>query len=352
MKITLTQNKKQKPDPNNLGWGRHYTDHMFIMDYAPDKGWYDARIIPYAPLELDPACMTLHYGQGVFEGLKAYHTADGGINLFRPEMNIRRLNASNARMCIPQLDEAQAVDAIKQLVLTDKDWIPTTRGQSLYIRPFIIASDPFLGVRVSDTYMFIIILSPCANYYPEGLAPTKIHVEEEYVRAVRGGLGEAKTMGNYAASLKGQEKAKYKGFSQALWLDGIEHKYIEEVGSMNVFFVLGDKVVTPSLAGSILPGITRASIIELLRGKGYEVEERRISIDELVDAYKSGKLTEAFGTGTAAVISPVGELMYKGEHMIIGDNKIGKLSAMLYDTLTGLQYGDIEDTFGWVTNIG
>lgn len=347
IKIVKTASPKAKPDSNGLGFGKIFTDHMFVMDYSTDKGWHDARIIPYGPFEFEPSCMVFHYGQAVFEGLKAYKSADGQVLLYRPFENMKRLNRSNDRLCIPQFDSDFVVEAIKQLVLLDKDWIPEGEGTSLYIRPFIFGTDNALGVHPSKTYKFIVILSPVGSYYAGGLAPVKIWVESEYVRAVRGGIGAAKTAGNYAASLKAQEVAEEKGYSQVLWLDGVEQKYVEEVGAMNIFFKIDGEVVTPILNGSILGGITRDSVIEVLRGSGYKVSERKISIDEIHQAYKDGKLEEVFGTGTAAVISPVGELCYKDEKMIINNNEIGEVSQMLYDTITGIQKGALEDKYNF-----
>jgi len=311
--IQKTQNPKNKPDQDNLGFGQIFTDHMFIMDYTEGKGWHDPRIVPYGPLSLEPSTMVFHYGQAVFEGLKAYKTEDGRILLFRPRKNMERINISNERVCIPKIDVDFAVEACKTLVSVDRDWIPEAEGTSLYIRPFIISTDPFLGVRPSWTYKFIIILSPVGAYYKEGINPVKIYVESEYVRAVKGGTGYAKTPGNYAASLIAQVKAKELGYTQVLWLDGVEKKYIEEVGTMNVFFKINGEVITPSLDGSILAGITRESTIELLRASGIKVTERKITIEEIYNAHEAGTLEEAFGTGTAAVISPIGELSWNGK---------------------------------------
>lgn len=352
IKVTRTTNPKQKPaDQSKLGFGMYYTDHMFIMNYDEGEGWHDARIVPYGPFQLDPASMVLHYAQEVFEGLKAYRAKDGTVQLFRPEKNMARLNLSCDRLCIPKIDEEFAIEAIKKLVKVDEDWIPTEEGTSLYIRPYIFAVDAHVGVHPAKHLIFAIILSPVGAYYPDGLAPVKIYVEQKYVRAVVGGTGFTKAGANYAISLKGQEEAAEQGYIQTLWLDGVERKYIEEVGAMNVFFKIDGEVVTPALVGSILGGITRMSIIELLQAKGYKVSERRITIDELVEAYKAGKLEEAWGTGTAAVISPMGELKYGDLVMTINDGKIGETSQMLYDTLTGIQWGKIEDTFGWTQKI-
>ncbi len=343
---------KAKPaDETQLGFGKVFTDYMFVMDYDTGEGWHDGRIVPYAPISLSPAAMCLHYGQEVFEGMKAYRTKEGNIQLFRPEENFKRLNQSNERLVIPHLDETLALEGLKALLEVEKDWIPSAPGTSLYIRPFIIAVDPFLGVRPGDKYMFIIILSPSGAYYASGLNPVSIYVENKYVRAVRGGMGFAKTGGNYAASLIGQDEAHKQNYSQVLWLDGVEQKYIEEVGAMNIFFVIGDEVVTPELQGSILPGITRKSTIELCKSWGMKVSERRISIQEIADAYDRGELKEVFGTGTAAVISPVGHLKWNDKVMEINGNKIGAISQKLYDTMTGIQWGELDDPFNWVVKL-
>ena len=350
--IERTQHPKQKPtDQKRLGFGNYYTDHMFLMNYDEGKGWHDPRIVPYGPIELDPAAMCLHYGQEVFEGLKAYRTEDGRILLFRPDRNMARLNSSNERLCIPAIDEAFAVEAIKKLVSVDQDWIPTAEGTSLYIRPFIFATEAQVGVHPAQELLFAIILSPVGAYYPEGLNPVKIYVEDKYVRAVRGGMGYTKTGGNYAASLKAQDEAEKVGYTQVLWLDGVERKYIEEVGTMNVFFVIDDEIVTPELQGSILPGVTRMSCIELLKKQGYKVSERRLSIEEVAEAADAGKLKEAFGSGTAAVISPIGELKWDEKVMTINNGEIGTISQHLYDTLTGIQWGKLPDPYGWTVEV-
>lgn len=352
IKIERTKTPKAKPtDETKLGFGHIFTDHMFIMNYDEGEGWHDARIVPYDNISLSPAAMCLHYGQEVFEGLKAYRTADGKVQLFRPEENFKRMNMSNERMVIPKINEEDALYALKTLVEIEKDWVPHTNGASLYIRPFIISTDPFVGVKPADHYMFIIILSPSGAYYSTGLNPVKIYVEKKYVRAVRGGTGFAKTAANYAISLKGQEEAHEQDYEQVLWLDGVEQKYVEEVGSMNIFFVIDGEVITPLLTGSVLPGITRKSALEICKQKGYKVSERRISIEEIAKAYDDGKLDEVFGTGTAAVISPVGHLKWGDKIMTINNNEIGPVSQMLYDTLTGIQWGTVEDTFGWITKI-
>jgi branched-chain amino acid aminotransferase len=352
IKVTLTKEKKAKPAvESKLGFGKLFTDHMFLLDYAPDLGWHDARIVPYGPFAMDPASMVFHYGQAIFEGTKCYHAKDGSLQLFRPMDNFLRMNHSAERMCIPQLDADLCMASLIQLLQLEKEWVPHAPGTSLYIRPFIIATDPFLGVHASKTYRFAIILSPSGAYYTGGLAPVGIYVEDEYVRAVRGGVGHAKAAGNYAASILAAEMAEKKGYVQVLWLDGVERRYVEEVGAMNMMFVYGDKVVTPALSGSILPGITRDSILKLASYLGYEVEEGRLAIDDIFNDIKSGKLTEAFGTGTAAVVSPVGELCFKGEKAAVGDGGIGRVTRRLYDTLTGIQLGQEPDPFGWVVKL-
>lgn len=353
MKINIikTNNPKPKPDQKNLGFGKYFSDHMFILDYSEDKGWYDPRIIPYQPLSLDPATSVLHYGQAIFEGMKAYLSPERKILLFRPRKNMERINSSNDRMSMPPIDVDFGVEALKTLVKLDEDWIPTIEATSLYIRPFVFSADPFLGVKASSTYKFIIILSPVGAYYPQGIAPVNIYVEPEYVRAVRGGTGYAKAAGNYAGSLKAQSIAAKKGYVQVLWLDGVERKYIEEVGAMNVFFKIKGEVVTPALEGSILPGVTRESVIFLLRRWSMKVSERKLSIQELHEAYERGELEEAFGTGTAAVISPIGELNWNNHRMIINNCKTGELAHKLYDTITGIQYGRLKDEFGWTLEV-
>jgi branched-chain amino acid aminotransferase len=343
----INKNRKPIPEADQLGFGQYFTDHMFLMDYTEGQGWHDPRIVPYQPLQLDPSCMVFHYAQTVFEGMKAYLSKDEEVLLFRPDQNFKRLNNSNDRLCIPHIDEEFALEALKQLIKLDRDWIPSAPGTSLYIRPFIISTEPHLGVHPSHNYLFIIILSPVGSYYKEGLNPVKIAVEKNYVRTVAGGTGTAKTGGNYASSLKAQEESGKVGYSQVLWLDGRENKYIEEVGSMNIFFKVNGEVITPALNGSILAGITRDSIIKLLKHWNVPVTERKISMDEVIQAYRDGLLEEAFGTGTAAVISPIGEFFYQDEKMVVNNGEIGKLSKELYDTLTGIQNGIKQDPFGW-----
>ena len=346
--IERTNNPKPKPKPDALGFGQHFTDHMFVMPYTAGKGWHNPAIVPYAPLALDPAAMVFHYGQAVFEGLKAYRQADGPLLLFRPEMNFARLNRSNERLCIPAIDEEMALEALKALLKTDADWAPSAAGTSLYIRPFVIATEPMLGVRPADMYQFIIILSPVGAYYPQGMNPIDICIEDEYVRAVRGGIGFTKAAANYVISMKGQMKAHENGYTQVLWLDGVERQYIEEVGTTNVFFKINGELVTPALSsGSILPGVTRDSVIALAKSWGMTVVERKISVGELMDAHDSGHLEEAFCSGTAAVISPIGTLGWQNRRMVVGGGGIGPLTQRLYDELTGIQTGARPDLFGW-----
>ncbi|MDR0491706.1 MAG: branched-chain amino acid aminotransferase [Oscillospiraceae bacterium] len=354
MKITVnkTEVPKQKPaDESALGFGRIFSDHMFMMEYEKGKGWLDPRVEPYKKIALDPASMVLHYGQEIFEGLKAYHAANGDILLFRPRDNAKRLNQSAERMCMPGVDEDFFIEALRTLVNLERDWVPKSLGSSLYLRPTMIASDVKLGVHTSHSYLFYIICAPSGAYYPRGLAPIRIYVEDKYVRSVKGGTGYAKTGGNYASSLKGATEAAAKGYDQVLWLDGLERKYVEEVGAMNIMFLLDGKLCTPAWEGSILPGITRNSVITLAKDMGIPVEERNISIDELMEGGKNGKLQEVFGAGTAAVVSPVGELTYKGESVTINKNEIGGISQKMYDTLLGIQCGAILDNHGWVVKV-
>jgi branched-chain amino acid aminotransferase, group II len=351
IELRLTGEPKPRPAGGTLGFGRIFTDHMFVMNYDEGRGWHSPRIVPYQPVTLEPSAMVFHYAQTAFEGLKAFRSADGRVRLFRPEMNIRRLNRSCGRLSIPPVDEKLALEAIRKLVETDSDWVPDEEGTSLYIRPFIIATEPHVGVAPSASYLFMIIQSPVGAYYAEGLKPVSILVETRDVRAVPGGIGDAKTGGNYAASLRAQQEAKKFGCSQVLWLDGVHRKYVEEVGSMNVFFKIGGTVVTPELGGSILDGVTRNSVLRLLEAWGVKAEERRISIDEIEEAHRAGLLEEAFGTGTAAVVSPIGELVRGGSKLAINGGEIGPLTSKLYETLTGIQYGRVEDSFGWMMDI-
>ena len=350
--VTLSTALKPKPqDETQLGFGRIFTDHMFLMNYEKGRGWYDPRIVPYGDFSMDPAAMVFHYGQAIFEGTKCYRRQDGGLQLFRPEENLARMSRSAERMAMPHLDEETALEGLKKLVEIEKDWVPHQEGTSLYIRPTMIALDAQLGVHASHKYLFYIILSPVGAYYKEGLKPVGIYVEDSYVRAVRGGVGFTKCAGNYAASILAGDIAEKKGYAQVLWLDGVEQKYIEEVGSMNSMFAYGKKIVTPMLNGSILPGITRKSVLQLAAQLGYEVEEKRIAIEDVFEDIKAGRCTEAFGTGTAAVISPVGELCWKDEKVTLGDGSIGPVAQKLYDTLTGIQYGRLPDENGWIVKL-
>ncbi len=347
IKIVKTTSPKEHPESSSLGFGKFFTDHMFIMDYSREKGWYDARIVPFGKVELHPASTVLHYGSEIFEGLKAYRRADGTVQLFRPLENIKRMNNSAERLCLPQIDEDMAMEILKTFVGVEQGWTPSAPGTSLYLRPFMFGNDETLGVHAVHHATFMIIASPVGSYYKEGINPVKIMIEADDVRAVRGGTGYAKCGGNYAASNRAGERAEQKGYSQVLWLDGVERKYIEEVGAMNVMFKINGEIVTPALTGSILPGITRKSCIEVLKSKGYTVTERLLSIDELEKAMADGTLEEAWGCGTAAVVSPIGELSYKGKTFVVNEGKIGEVTQYLYDTLTGIQWGKIDDEFGW-----
>ena len=352
IKITKASVLKEKPDSSTLGFGKIFTDHMFMMDWNSEKGWYNQRIVPFENISLHPASTVLHYGSEIFEGLKAYRRADGKVQLFRPIENIRRMNRSAERLCLPQIPEDMAMEILTTFVDMEKDWTPSAEGTSLYLRPFMFGNDETLGVHAVHNATYVIIASPVGSYYKEGINPVKIMIEDEDVRAVRGGTGYAKCGGNYAASNRAGERAEKKGYSQVLWLDGVERKYIEEVGAMNVMFKIGDEIVTPMLSGSILPGITRMSCLEVLRKEGYKVSERLLSVDELGEALKNGDLKEAWGCGTAAVVSPIGELCYKDVKYPINNGEIGTVTQHLYDTLTGIQWGKIEDTFGWTKEIG
>lgn len=349
--VTKTTAPKVKPDPECLKFGATFTDHMFLMDYNVENGWHNGRIVPYGPICLEPAAAVFHYAQEIFEGMKGYRSPDGRALLFRPDMNDRRAINSCERICIPPLPEGLMTEAVKALVDLERDWIPEKEGTSLYIRPFIFATEPFIGVRASNEYLFVVILSPVGPYYAGGLAPTRIYVEDKYVRSVPGGTGEIKAGGNYAVGLRTEHEAHEKGYSQVLWLDGIERKYVEEIGTSNAFFVIDGEVITSPLTGSILPGITRDSVLTLLRKWGLKVSERKLSIQEVYDAFDQGKLEEVFASGTAAVISPVGELCWKDRKLSINGGNIGPLSQKLYDELTGIQLGKKEDPFGWVVEV-
>ena len=351
IRISRASAKKAKPKDSELTFGTVFTDHMFVMNFQEEKGWYDPRVEPYGPLAMDPAAAVLHYAQAVFDGLKAFRGRDGSIRLFRPQKHVERLIQSSQRLCIPPLDPDLALKSLVTLVGIEKDWVPSTVGTSLYVRPTIIANEPFLGVRPAKSYIYYVILSPVGAYYPEGINPVKILVVDNYVRAVEGGVGSAKTGVNYAASLYAAEEAKHAGFTQVLWLDGRERKYIDEVGTMNIMLKIGDEVVTPPLSGTILAGVTRDSALTLMRDWGLRVAERPVTIDEVAAAARKGTLEEVWGTGTAAVISPVGELAYRGERLVINGGRIGTLTQKLYDTIVGIQYGTAPDPRGWTVPV-
>lgn len=343
---------KEKPDQENLGFGQYFSDHIFVMRWNRQQGWHDARIQPYADFSMNPAAMVFHYGQAIFEGMKAYRGKDDQIFLFRPERNFERLNQSAVRMCMPRIPEERVLQALRALVYLDRDWVPANKGATLYLRPTMIASEPALGLRPSDEYIFFIINSPVGAYYKGGFNPVKIYVEDTYVRAVPGGVGAVKTAGNYAASVKALTEAQRKGFSQVLWLDALEHKYVEEVGTSNVFFVFGDELVTPPLGGTILPGITRDSVLQLGRDWGLTVQERPVSIDEVITASEDSSLREIFSTGTAAVISPLGELCYRDRTITINGGKAGEISTRFFEELQAIQYGRRKDPHNWVLRVG
>ncbi len=349
--ITRNPNPAAKPDPATLGFGKIFTDHMFMMEYEAGRGWYDARIVPFENLSIHPACTALHYGSEVFEGLKAYRRADGAVQLFRPMENIRRLNRSAERLCLPEIPEELGLEVLTAFVEMEQDWTPSAPGTSLYLRPFLIGNDETLGVHAVHHATFIIIASPVGSYYKEGINPVGIMIEDEDVRAVKGGTGYTKCGGNYAASNRAGARAEKQGYAQVLWLDGVHRKYIEEVGAMNFMFKIAGEVVTPALSGSILPGITRMSCLEVLRREGYRVSERLISVDELAEALEKGTLEEAWGTGTAAVVSPIGELCYQGKKYTVNNGQIGEVTQHLYDTLTGIQWGKLEDIYGWTVEL-
>jgi branched-chain amino acid aminotransferase len=352
--ITKSSTSGLKPRPKSeseLGFGKYFTDHMFLLDYEKGQGWINPRIVPYGPLSLDPSAMVLHYGQEIFEGLKAYRWTDGTIALFRPDKNIERMNRSARRLCMAETDPPMFMEGLQALIRLDRDWIPSSPGTSLYIRPTMIATEAALGVKPSSRYLFFIILGPVGPYYPEGFSPTRIYVTKSYVRAAKGGVGETKTGGNYAASLYAATKAQELGYTQVLWLDAAEHKYVEEVGTSNIFFQIDQELITPPLAGTILPGVTRDSVLFLAREWGLPVNERLITIDEVIKAAENGRLKEMFATGTAAVISPVGEIGYQERVIPVADGKTGPLAQRLYDEITGIQYGLKEDPYGWIVKI-
>lgn len=350
--LEKSSNLKEKPSVENLGFGQHFTDHMFLMEWSRQQGWGNARICPYHEFKMDPASTVLHYGQAIFEGLKAYRGKDDQVFLFRPEDNLRRMNEGAVRMSMPRFSVDHVIQALKALVYLDRGWIPDGEGATLYLRPTMIGVDPYLGLKPSDTYLFYIIMSPVGAYYAEGFSPTKILVNQQYVRAVKGGVGYVKTAGNYAASMLAAEEAKAAGYTQVLWLDACERKYVEEVGTSNIFFMFGEKLVTPPLGGSILGGITRDSVIRLAKSYGIDVEERPITIDEVIAASRDDSLKESFATGTAAVISPIGELFYGNTPYSINNGETGPLSTRLFDELQAIQNGTMEDPFKWTVRVG
>ena len=351
IKFIKREELQEKPDQKKLGFGKYFADYMFTMDYDEGIGWHDATIRPYGPIEMNPATVVLHYAQETFEGLKAYRRADGQIQLFRPEMNAKRMINSNARLCMPEFPVDMFVEAVEALVKVEADWVPSEPNTSLYIRPFMFATEAALGVHMANAYKFMIICCPVGAYYAAGLNPVKILVEDELVRAVKGGTGFTKCGGNYAGSILGQVKAEKLGYAQVLWLDGEHRKYVEEVGTMNIMFKIAGEIYTAPIEGTVLPGVTRDSMIHLLRDWGYKVNETRLSVDDLMKAGHDGTLEEVFGTGTAAVVSPVGELRYKDDVVTVNNFEIGELTQKLYDTLTGIQWGRIPDKYGWTVEV-
>jgi len=345
------QRKPKYADESKLGFGKIFADHMFTLSYHAGRGWHDPAIEPYRAFSLDPACMCLHYAQLIFEGLKAYRGKNGEIFLFRPTANIKRMNDSARRLCMPAMDEGLFLEALKKLVLLDQDWIPRGMGTSLYIRPTMIATETALGVHASDSYLFFIITGPVGAYYPEGFSPTKIYVVEDYTRTAPGGMGNVKAAGNYAASLFASAVAVENGYTQVLWLDAVHRKYVEEVGTSNIFFMIGDELITPPLGGTILPGVTRDSVIALAKSWGIRLSERLLSMDEIIEACNKGAMQEAFASGTAAVVSPIGQLFYRGKEYLINGGKTGNLTEKLYNEILGIQYGLKDDPFGWRVKI-
>lgn len=343
--------KSKCADPAELGFGKHFTDHMLVADWSEARGWHDARIVPYGPFQLEPSSAVFHYGQEIFEGLKAYRQPDGAIALFRPEMNLDRFNRSARRMAMPEVSAELFLDGLCELVRLEADWVPAAPGTSLYIRPAMIATEAALGVKPSREYRFFIILSPVVAYYPAGFKPISLFMEDRLARAAPGGTGAAKTGGNYAASLLAAREAKKRGFDQVLWLDSLEHRHVEEVGAMNICFVIDDQLVTPPLSETILGGITRDSLLQLAPTLGLAVAERPVAVDELLAGVKSGRVSEVFGTGTAAVVAPVGALGHRAETFPVGDGSIGKVTRLLYDSLTGIQWGRLPDRFGWLRKL-
>lgn len=351
VQVRKTKNPKTKPDPSKVPFGVAFTDHMFLMEYDDEKGWHDARIVPFDHIALSPAAVVFHYGAEVFEGLKAYRTPDGQVQMFRPDANISRMNDSAERLCLPRLNEEMVMTALKLFLSVEKEWVPDQYGTSLYIRPVLFATDEDLSLHGIHHATFMIIACVVGSYYKNGLQPVELLIEKDDVRAVRGGTGYAKCGGNYAAAARAGEKAEAKGYSQVLWVDGVERKYVEEGGGMNVMFVWNGKLVTPELNGSILPGVTRRSILAMAKDWGMRVEERKIAVDELLEACKNGEVQEAFMCGTAAVVTPIGGFAWGKENVVVNHNKIGEMTRKIYDVLTGIQWGMREDPYGWTVKI-
>lgn len=349
--VTTTTARHSRPKDSELVFGRTFTDHMAIVDYEADRGWFDARVVPYGPLTLDPAAAVLHYGQELFDGLKAFRGGDGKVRLFRAERHAKRMHDGGARLCMPAIDEGLFLEGVRALVRADREWVPSSPGTSLYIRPTMVATEAFLGVRPSKRYIFFVIASPVGGYGGDVFSPVKIWVEDKYVRAAVGGLGAVKSGANYAASLLAAEEAKARGYAQVLWTDASNHRYFEEVGTMNLIVRIGDEFITPPLGGSILSGVTRDSIITLLRGWGMAVSERPVSVDEMLAAHRNGALREVFGCGTAAVITPVGELGWRGERLVINGGQAGETARRLYEAVTDIQYGRAPDPHGWMSEV-
>ncbi|WP_420630407.1 branched-chain amino acid aminotransferase [Candidatus Leptofilum sp.] len=350
--VELDPTTLKTPPTEDFGFGNKFANRMFSQKYSPEKGWHGAKIGRYENFSLPPSTAVFHYAQEIFEGTKAYRRADGNINLFRPWENMKRFNNSAHRMSMAMVDAEEHLSAIIKLIELEHEWVPSVPGASLYIRPTMIATEPALGVHASSDYLHFVIVGPVGAYFKEGFNPVPVYISDQYRRAVRGGVGDAKTGGNYAASLFVGEQAKQKGYSQVLWLDALEGRYVEEVGAMNICFVYeGKKIVTPPLTGSILPGITRMSVLELGRDLGYDVAEEPVEVNEMLADLKSGKITEVFGCGTAAVIAPVGKFGYQDEEYIINNYEPGPVANKLYDELTGIQYGRIPDRFNWTLTI-
>lgn len=353
MSFPVTRNSSPKPIPEDVGdtFGAYFTDHMFLMNYKTGKGWHDHRIVPFGPVPMHPSASAIQYGQSIFDGYKAYRCEDGMVRLFRPHAHIDRINKSTARMCMPAVDPQELINAMVQLVDLDRDWIPHQKGKALYVRQTMIGTEGFMAVRPANEYLFMLFLSPVGNYYAEGVNPVKILVSDTYVRAARGGIGAAKAAANYGASLLATEDAKRKGYTQVLWLDSVERRFIEEVGTMNIMLKIGNEIVTPPLSDSILPGVTRLSALQLMREWGLTVSERQVDINDLIAGVRSGLVDEVWGVGTAAVVSPVGQLSYRDETVVVGGGKTGAVTQRLYDSVTRLHTMGGDDPYGWRVNV-